>query len=132
MSDPLDGAVATQILVVADVERARDWWRDVLGAKVHREYGGTSVGVRFAEAWVLLVTGGGPSEDKPDVTMVPPSSRTRVSHAMTVRVKDCRAVHDALVARGAKFLTPPKDWGAEVRCFTRDPDGHLVEFSEAR
>jgi len=29
------------------------------------------------------------------------------------------------------FLTPPHDWGSEIRCFLRDPDGHLVEISES-
>jgi hypothetical protein len=27
-------------------------------------------------------------------------------------------------------LTPPVDWGAEIRCFFREPDGHLLEISE--
>jgi hypothetical protein len=28
--------------------------------------------------------------------------------------------------------TPPHDWGTEIRCFLRDPDGHLVEISQAK
>ena len=55
---------------------------------------------------------------------------TRVSSEMTFRVRDCRAVHALLTARGARFLTPPVDHGYEVRCFFRDPDGHLLELSE--
>jgi catechol 2,3-dioxygenase-like lactoylglutathione lyase family enzyme len=50
---------------------------------------------------------------------------------MTLRVADCQASYDALRARGATFLTPPHDWGAEIRCFLRDPDGHLVELSQS-
>ena len=49
---------------------------------------------------------------------------------MTLRVSDCHAVYAALRARGAVFLTPPHDWGSEIRCFLRDPDGHLVEISQ--
>ena len=50
---------------------------------------------------------------------------------MTIRVADCRAAYETLKARGAEFLTPPVDWGAEIRCFFRDPDGHLLEISQA-
>jgi catechol 2,3-dioxygenase-like lactoylglutathione lyase family enzyme len=61
-----------------------------------------------------------------------PSDPDRVSHSMTIRVPDCRAAYETLLARGATFLTPPvsSDW--EVRAFFRDPDGHLLEISEAR
>jgi catechol 2,3-dioxygenase-like lactoylglutathione lyase family enzyme len=46
-------------------------------------------------------------------------------------VPDCRAACETLRG-GAEFLTPPVDHGWEVRCFFRDPDGHLLELSEAR
>jgi catechol 2,3-dioxygenase-like lactoylglutathione lyase family enzyme len=122
----------TNILVVADVVRSRDFYRDVLGAEVYREYGGTSCVLRFGGAWILLVTGGGPTEDKPEVEFAPPSTPNQVSHAMTIRVPDCQAAFEALSDRGASFLTEPFDWGGEVRCFFRDPDGHLLEISESR
>jgi catechol 2,3-dioxygenase-like lactoylglutathione lyase family enzyme len=129
---PLGTDVAvTHILVVADAARSRDFWVDVLGAELYREYGVTSVVLRFAGSWLLLVSGGGPTADKPTVTFLPPADPDRVSHAMTLRVADCRAAYQALLARGATFLTPPHDWGGEIRCFLRDPDGHLVELSQA-
>ena len=131
--DPWGGDVAVpHILVVSDPVRSREFWVNVLGADLYREYGGTSVVLRFAGTWLLLVSGGGPTADKPGVTFDPPADPDQVSHAMTVRVPDCRATHAALTARGAVFLTPPYDWGGEIRCFLRDPDGHLVEISEAR
>jgi catechol 2,3-dioxygenase-like lactoylglutathione lyase family enzyme len=122
----------SNILVVADVVRSRDFYRDVLGAEVYREYGGTSCVLRFGSAWILLVTGGGPTEDKPEVVFAPPTTPNQVSHAMTIRVPDCQAAFEALSERGASFLTEPFDWGGEVRCFFRDPDGHLLEISESR
>ena len=127
---PAAGTELTHILVVRDIARSVAWYRDVLGAELFRGYGGTSAVFRFGVAWLLLVTGGGPAEDKPDVTFEPPDPQA-VSHSMTIRVADCRQVHDTLVARGAEFLTPPYDWGHEVRCFFRDPDGHLFEISQA-
>jgi catechol 2,3-dioxygenase-like lactoylglutathione lyase family enzyme len=129
---PLGGDVAvTHILVVADPAVSRDFWVNVLGAEVYREYGGTSVVLKFEGTWLLLVSGGAPTADKPGITFGSPSDPDQVSHAMTLRVADCRAAYAALTARGAAFLTPPHDWGGEIRCFLRDPDGHLVEISES-
>jgi catechol 2,3-dioxygenase-like lactoylglutathione lyase family enzyme len=122
----------TNIMVVSDIERSRAFYRDVLGAAVYREYGGTSVVLRFLDTWLLLVTGGEPTEDKPGVTFAPPAEPNSVSHAMTIRVPDCRAAYETLTSRGAKFLTPPVDSDWEVRAFFRDPDGHLIEISEAK
>jgi catechol 2,3-dioxygenase-like lactoylglutathione lyase family enzyme len=130
-SGPLGPGVAvTHILVVTDPAVSRDFWVGVLGAELYREYGGTSVVLRLAGTWLLLVTGGGPTADKPGVTFAAPERPDRVSHAITLRVADCRATYDALMSRGATFLTPPYNWGAETRCFLTDPDGHLVEISQ--
>jgi catechol 2,3-dioxygenase-like lactoylglutathione lyase family enzyme len=125
-------AAVTHILVVSDPARSRDFWVGVLGADLFREYGGTSVVLRFSGTWILLVTGGGPTADKPSVVFQPPADADRVSHAITVRVADCQAAYEALRSRGAAFLAPPHDWGAEIRCFLRDPDGHLVEISQLK
>ena len=97
----------------------------MLGAELYREYGGTSVVLRFAGTWLLLVSGGGPTADKPTVVFGPPADACRVSHAMTLRVADCQAAYEALRSKGAAFVTPPHDWGTEIRCFLRDPDGFL-------
>ena len=132
-SCPLGAGVAvTHILVVSDPARSRDFWVGVLGAELYREYGGTSVVLRFAGTWLLLVSGGGPTAGKPAVVFRPPADANRVSHAMTLRVADCRAAYAALRSRGAAFLTAPHDWGTEIRCFLRDPDGHLVEISQSK
>ena len=129
---PTPDVALTHILVVSDLARSVKWYRDVLGAELYREYGGTSAVFQFNEAWLLVVTGGEPTEDKPDVTFAPPADPSQVGHSFTIRVADCQAAYEVLRARGAEFLTPPHDWGAEIRCFFRDPDGHLFELSEAR
>lgn len=130
MSDsfPTSGMAVTHLLVVSDVPRSKRWYRDVLGAKVYREYG-TSAVLDFNGTWLLLVEGGDPTPDKPDVTFSPPNPQD-VSHSFTIRVEDCQASYDTLKSRGADFLTPPHDRGREVRCFFRDPDGHLWEISQ--
>jgi catechol 2,3-dioxygenase-like lactoylglutathione lyase family enzyme len=127
---PTPDMALTHILVVSDIERSRDWYRDVLNADIFREYEG-SVVLSFNGVWLLLVASGGPSEDKPDVTMAPSGDPSIVDHSFTIRVADCEASYDTLSGRGAEFLTPPHDWGAEIRCFFRDPDGHLFEISQA-
>ena len=129
---PGPGVALTQLLVVSDVARARDFYHGVLGAELYREYGGTSAVLRFQGAWLLLVTGGVPTDDKPGVTFAPPADPGTVSHELTIRVPDCWAAYETLRRRGAVFLTPPLDRGAEIRCFFRDPDGHLLEISEIR
>jgi catechol 2,3-dioxygenase-like lactoylglutathione lyase family enzyme len=127
---PTTGVELTLLLVVSDLEQSRAFYRDVLGATVYSEYGGTSCVLQFQGSWLLLVTGGGPTRDKPDVTFAPPSDPAIVSHELTMRVPDCQAAYEVLRARGATFLTPPTNWGYEIRCFFHDPDGHLLEISQ--
>lgn len=127
---PTPGMELTHILVVSDFDSSVAWYRDVLGADLFREYGGTSAVFDFNGSWLLIVTGGEPTEDKPGVHMVAPNDDDHVDHSFTIRVPDCQEAYETLRERGAEFLTPPHDWGAEIRCFFRDPDGHLFEISE--
>jgi catechol 2,3-dioxygenase-like lactoylglutathione lyase family enzyme len=129
---PLPDMELTHILVVRDIDRSKRFYRDVLGASLYREYGGTTAVFNFNGAWLLIVTGGEPTRDKPGVAFAPPDDPSRVSHSMTIRVPDCRAAFETLEARGAVFLTPPVNWGVETRAFFRDPDGHLYEISEVQ
>jgi catechol 2,3-dioxygenase-like lactoylglutathione lyase family enzyme len=129
---PVEGVEVTQLLVVADLERAVAFYRDVLGARLSRTYAGTSAVLSLQGTWLLLVTGGGPTPDKPTVTFAPPSEPDRVSHELTLRVPDCRNAYEVLVGRGANFLTPPVESDWEIRAFLRDPDGHLLEISQAK
>ena len=128
---PADLAV-THILVVSDLARSRAWYLDVLGATLYGEYGGTSVVLQLGTAWLLIVTAGGPTADKPTVTLDPPTDPDRRDNLFTMRVDDCQATYEELRGRGAVFLTPPVTQGSETRCFFRDPDGHLFEISEYR
>lgn len=127
---PTEGVELTHILVVNDMVQSRTFYTDVLGATLYREYGGTSCVLQFQGSWLLLVTGGEPTKDKPTVTFASPENANLVSHAMTIRVPDCQQAYEILKNRGAEFLTPPVNWGQEIRCFFRDPDGHLFEISQ--
>lgn len=127
---PVHGVEATLLLVVSDVARACDFYREILGASLFRQYGGDSAVLQFQGMWLLLVSGGGPTPGKPTVTFAVPADPDRVDHQLTLRVPDCRAAYDILTERGAVFLAPPVDRGGETRAFFRDPDGHLIEISE--
>jgi len=129
---PTDDVILSHILVVSNIDRATAWYRDVLGATLFRAYGGTTAVFDLNGAWLVLVTGGGPTDDKPTVSMAPPSDPETVNHSMTLRVADCRGAYQELQARGAAFLTEPVESEWEVRAFFSDPDGHLFEISEAK
>ena len=75
---PLGPDVAvTHILVVTDPPRSRDFWVDVLGAELYREYSGTSVVLRFEGTWLLLVSGGDPTPTSPPWSSPRPPTPTR-------------------------------------------------------
>ena len=128
--DRFEAEALTHMLVVADADASRDWYVEVLDATVHGEYGGTSVVLDLLGNWLLLVTGGEPTPDKPTVTLAAPDDPDRASGQIIFRVEDCRETYQLLSERGAEFLTPPVDRGGEIRAFFRDLDGHLFEISE--
>lgn len=130
--NPFEESALTTILVVTDMTRSKSFYLDVLGATLFREYSGDSMVIEFLNNWILLVTPGGPTDDKPDTHFVAPADKDAVSHSYTIRVKDCNKSYNLLKAKGAEFITPPVINGGETRCFFRDPDGHLFEISEYR
>ena len=88
------------------------------------------VNVALANSWIVINAGGGPTDDKPTVTLETPRDPDRVSSFLNIRVKDIEAVYAEWSARGAEFLTPPKQHQYEIRCYIRDPDGHLIEVGQ--
>ncbi len=127
---PTEDMELTHILVINNLEKSKQFYVDILGTKIHNEYGGTSCVVNFQGTWLLLVTGSGPTKDKPEISFVPLDNSNRINHSFTIRVKDCNESYEILKSRGAEFLTPPVDWDQEIRCFFTDPDGHLYEISQ--
>jgi catechol 2,3-dioxygenase-like lactoylglutathione lyase family enzyme len=125
---PHEGILLTHFIVSEDVERSRRFYTDVLGGETVRA--GEPSFVALANSWIIINVGGGPTEDKPTVTLETPPDPDRTSSFLNIRVADIRAVYAEWSARGAQFLTPPQDRGAEIRCYIRDPDGHLIEVGE--
>ena len=125
---PDSGFVITHFLVVSDQDRSREYYRTVFGAQVVLER--DPVILSLANSWIILNVGGGPTDDKPAVTLVPPPDPNLVSAFMNIRVADIAQVYADWSARGAEFLTEPKDHGREIRAYIRDPDGHLIEVGQ--
>jgi catechol 2,3-dioxygenase-like lactoylglutathione lyase family enzyme len=86
--------------------------------------------VALANGWITISVGGGPTDDKPTVTLEPPSDPYHASSFLNIRVADISAIYKQWNARGSEFLTPPIDRGNEIRCYIRDPDGHLIEVGQ--
>jgi lactoylglutathione lyase len=127
--DPQSGFVVTHFLVVSDQDRSREFYRSVFGATVLLER--DPVIMRLANSWLILNAGGGPTDDKPTVTLAPPEDPDRTSAFLNLRVADIAAAYEEWSAKGARFLTEPKDHGREIRAYIRDPDGHLIEVGQA-
>jgi catechol 2,3-dioxygenase-like lactoylglutathione lyase family enzyme len=125
---PKQGILLTHFIVSDDVERSRRFYTDVLGGETVRE--GEPSFVQLANSWIIINVGGGPTEDKPTVTLETPPEPDRTSSFLNIRVADIQTVYADWSARGAEFLTPPQDRGAEIRCYIRDPDKHLIEVGQ--
>jgi catechol 2,3-dioxygenase-like lactoylglutathione lyase family enzyme len=126
--DPHSGFVVTHFLVVADQDRSRAFYQSVFGAKVLMER--DPVIMKIANTWLILNVGGGPTDDKPAVTLTTPADLGRVSAFLNIRVADIAAAYAEWSARGAEFLTEPKRHDREIRAYIRDPDGHLIEVGQ--
>jgi catechol 2,3-dioxygenase-like lactoylglutathione lyase family enzyme len=125
---PTEGIAHTHVLVAEDVGRSRDFYTDVLGGEAILD-GEPSI-VQLANSWIIINVGGGPTDDKPEVILEPPADPNRVSSFLNLRVADIQAVYEEWGSRGAEFITPPIDHGREIRCYMRDPDGHLIEVGQ--
>jgi lactoylglutathione lyase len=126
---PETGFVLTHFLVVSDQDRSRDFYQSVFGANVVLER--DPVIMKLANSWLILNVGGGPTDDKPTVTLSTPVDPSQASAFLNIRVADIAAAYAEWSARGAEFLTEPKDHGREIRAYIRDPDGHLIEVGQA-
>ncbi|GAA3559775.1 VOC family protein [Kribbella ginsengisoli] len=125
---PEAGLVVAQFLTVRDVRVSREFYADVFGGRV--VLAENPAVVQVANTWIIMNPGGGPTPDKPGVTLSAPEAGDPVSAFLNVRVADIAAFYADARAKGAQFLTEPLDRGSEVRCYLRDPDGYLIEIGQ--
>jgi len=126
---PAQGILVTHFLIVRDVARSRAFYADVLGGQVVLEENPCIV--KLANSWIIMNPGGGPTPDKPGISVVPYEASNEVSSFLNLRVADIDACYRDWKAKGADFVTEPIDRVAEIRCYMRDPDGYLIEVGQA-
>ena len=119
----------TYLVVSNDVDRSRRFYTEVLDGETVLDGSDFSI-VAIANGWTTITVGGGPTPDKPTVTLETPPDPDRASGFLNIRVADIAATYERWRARGANFLTAPIDHGREIRCYMRDPDGHLIEVGQ--
>ena len=126
---PAEGILVTMFITVRKVARTRDFYSRVLGGTVVMDENPCIV--RLANSWIIMNPGGPPTPDKPGITVVDYEPGNTTSIFLNLRVADIQACYQEWRARGAEFVTPPIDRGAEIRCYMRDPDGYLIEVGES-
>jgi len=131
---PQDGFTVAHFLTVADIERSLRFYQTVFGSRILSK--GDSKGapgyLQIANAWLIVNTGGGPTPDKPSVTLSVPPDPNSFSSFMNIRVADIQACYEQWRNRGAEFITEPKDKYGETRCYIRDPDGYIIEVGQSK
>lgn len=126
---PDQGLLVTHFLTVSDVDRSRAFYVDIFGGTVVQDQ--NPCVIQLANSWIIMNPGGGPTPDKPGVTLQPPDDGSTVSAFLNIRVADIDEFYTQARAKGAEFLTEPLDRQAEIRCYIRDPDGYLIEIGQA-
>jgi catechol 2,3-dioxygenase-like lactoylglutathione lyase family enzyme len=126
---PDDGFLVTLFITVRAVARSRDFYSRVLGGTVVLDENPCIV--KLSNSWIIMNPGGPPTPDKPDISVVDYQPGNTASIFMNLRVADIHACYEEWKSKGAEFVTPPIDRGAEIRCYMRDPDGYLVEVGQS-
>lgn len=119
-------------LAVADIERSANFYAKVFDAEVLTLGDGNAPAyLRLANVWLIMNLAGGPTPDKPSVTIFVPDPDYQSSF-LNIRVDDIAKCYDRWRSRGAEFLTPPMEKYGEIRCYIRDPDGYIIEIGESK
>jgi catechol 2,3-dioxygenase-like lactoylglutathione lyase family enzyme len=131
---PRAGFTVAHFLTVADVDRSLRFYEKVFGGRILSR--GDSQGapgyIQIANTWLIVNVGGGPTPDKPSVTLGVLADRDKVDSFMNIRVADIHACYELWKSRGAEFITEPKDKYGETRCYIRDPDGYIIEVGQTK
>ncbi len=128
---PTEGFSIAHFLTVADIQRSLDFYERVFGARILSRGDGDAPGyLQLANLWMIVNVGGGPTPDKPTVTLSVPDPDL-LNSFMNIRVADIKACYDLWRSRGAEFITEPIPKYGETRCYIRDPDGYIIEVGQS-
>ena len=126
---PSEGFLVTLFITVRSIARSRAFYSEVLGGQVVLEENPCMI--KLSNSWPIMNPGGPPTPDKPEISVVNHQAGNTVSSFMNLRVADIHSCYELWSSRGAEFVTPPIDRGAEIRCYMRDPDGYMIEVGQA-
>lgn len=131
---PRDGFSVAHFLTVADIERSARYYETVFGGRIlsRGDTDGAPGYIQIANTWLIVNVGGGPTPDKPSVTLSAPAGSDAFSSFMNLRVADIQACYELWRSRGAEFITEPKEKYGETRCYIRDPDGYIIEVGQSK
>ena len=129
---PRDGFSVAHFLTVADIDRSARFYEKVFGGRIlsRGDSSGAPAYIQIANTWLLANVGGGPTPDKPSVTLSVPDP-DKINGFMNVRVADIQACYKLWKSRGAEFITEPIPKYGEIRCYIRDPDGYIIEVGQS-
>src|SRR3984957_1149380 len=130
---PSDGFTITLFITVADINRSADFYEKVFGGRIlsRGDSKGASGHIQIANTWLIVNVGGGPTPDKPSVTLSAPADPDKVSSFLNIRGGEIRGCLGIWKSRGAEFITEPKEKDDEIRCYIRDPDGYMIEVGQS-
>ena len=130
---PREGFTVVHFLTVADIDRSARFYEKVLGGRVlsRGDSEAAPAYIQIANTWLLVNVGGGPTPDKPTVTLSVPADPDKVSSFLNIRVADIQACYKLWKSRGAEFITEPIPKYGEIRCYIRDPDGYIIEVGQS-
>ncbi len=130
---PREGISIAQFLTVANIERSAGYYEKVFGARILTLGDGKGALGTFCSRilWMIVNVGGGPTADKPSVTLSVPADPDKVSSFLNIRVAYIQACYKLWKSRGAEFITEPIPKYGETRCYIRDPDGYIIEVGQS-
>jgi len=128
---PREGISIAHFLTVTDIDRSLDYYEKVFSARILSRGDGNAPGyLQLANIWMILNVGGGPTPDKPTVTLSVPDPN-HINSFMNFRVADIQGCYELWKSRGAEFITEPMKKYGETRCYIRDPDGYIIEVGQS-
>ena len=128
---PREGISIAHFLTVANIERSARYYEKVFGARILSLGDGNAPAyLQLANIWMIVNVGGGPTPDKPTVTLSIPDPN-HINSFMNFRVADIQACYELWKSRGAEFITEPIPKYGETRCYIRDPDGYIIEVGQS-
>ena len=130
---PREGFTVTHFITVADIDRSAHFYETVFGGRVlsRGDSKGASGHIQIANTWLIVNVGGGPTPDKPTITLSVPTEPDRINSFLNIRVADIQASYELWKSRVAEFITPPIPKYGEIRCYIRDPDGYIIEVGQS-